>query len=292
MKINNYGENFIIKKIQKKIKTVLHSDSLCTISQINKGWFEGMVWVELPICRKIFYCDQYQIKGKTIIASALEDNYVSIINMETGDITKAQRVEFENNFTIVTLQGGQRRFIDNEGNIQEAEIGSGGIFHQNYNKYNSVFVDENGNTAAMDKTFVDYYDRVRAGVLCDSSAGVYSAVNVHDDREVKYSFTGKELKNSEEYATYGRLHAFYQKKLKLSQLPDKDLIDKDVFNFILDEVRNRYHKLAEKEMEGKSTYFEYTAFANQLDETIKGLQERRENVINKSIETEQELLKV
>lgn len=289
MRINDYGENFIIKKLQKKVKVNIHTDSLCTISQFDKGWLQGMLWVELPMCRKVFYCDRYQIKGKTMIASAIEDNYISIINMETGTITKAQRVEFEADLTIVTLQGGQRRFIDAEGNIGEAEIGAGGIFYQNFAKYGSVFVDENGNTAGINQTFVDYEGRVRSGIPTQTK-GIYQAVNVYDDRGVIYSFTGKEIKNPEEFATYARLYSFYQKELKLASIPDEDLMNKDVYNFILEEIRKRYYKLAEEA--DKGAYFECTTFADKLDKAIKDLASRREAAINKAIDQEQELLTV
>ena len=56
-------------------------------------------------------------------------------------------------------------------------------------------------------------------------------------------FTGKEIKNSKEFAIYARLYSFYQKELKLASIPDEDLMYKDVYNFILEELRRRFHKL-------------------------------------------------
>lgn len=284
MKIYNTNENFIIKKLQKKEKNILHNDSNSKIYTV-KGKFIGEVClVELPLVNKVFMCDKYTLRGDVIIATTLEDDYISMINTKTGTRTKVQRIDVNAEKMIVTLEKGNRRFINENGKVEDVEIGVGGFVENPFHKDRMTFADENGNIMQdLEQTFVDYNNRVRCGNSINKD-GIYQAYSASTRQEVYYSFLGNVIEEKD-FKMHKDLYKFYTGKIKLKDLNDEYLLDKTAYNFIIDEVNRRLQNKFEESEKIKGYYDKTTQqILDKLQKTLSELEERRQLALENNVE--------
>lgn len=288
MKIYDFNENLIIKKLQKKNKTILHNDSKTRIYTVSGKFIGEVCLVELPLVNKVFMCDKYQIRGDIIIATTLEDNYVSIINTKTGEKTKAQRIDVNKDKMIVTLENGTRRFIDESGKILEGEIGVGGFIENPLRPEVMTFSDENGSIMMdLECTFVDYYGKVKCGNSINKD-GIYTAYSSASRQKVFYSFLGNIIEEKD-FKMYRDLYKFFNGKIKIDSLNDEYLLDANAYNFIVDEVNKRLQNKFNQTTDIKG-YYDKTAqqILGKLEQTLRDLEERRklalENSVNQTLE--------
>lgn len=224
------------------------------------------------------------IKGDTLIVRSLEDNYVSLVDVKTGKLTKARAVDFYADMMIVTLENGSRRLVDKEGKIQNAEVGAGGLQTDEY-EHQKVFVDEHGNqsTNLLYPYFVGLNGRVCAGEKDITRPGIYYATTHFSKEPVCYSFLGNQI-TEQEIGMYQNLYKFYKGVIKLKDLDNSYFLNTDVYNFIVDEVNRRLQSKFEQ-TQNINGYYDKTAqqILSKLQETLNELEERRKLVLENSV---------
>ena len=235
--------------------------------------------VTLRNVNKEFCCDTFKIFGESVSASLVEDDVLTIVNMRTGSVFEATRVEFANDSCIVTLKSGSRRFLTKDGDLQHGEIFQGGFVEidRKNGVTEQVFKDVKGNIST--KTFVTTNGTVLAGKKRDDD-GIYVAERMSSNgsyKKVYYDITGKELKTKEDLEKARIIHSISKNtNIDFSNVPSKYYLDHKFYNSVLDAVKRRFYDLAD-ELGNNAADPNYRKLYSNFKATLHLIQQARED---------------